>query len=197
MLIKYTHPHPWTSPPPPPPPPNVQQPTAAVFQKDTYHCTAALLNPFLCIFRRPAGCLAGESRVLSNRAALSRDEREGQASGRLPFRSNAEPSPPCTGSHRIQPRLLHTKVDNAPVKAIVDIQHFLNSWVEWTTWQTTKLGRETDLELLKNTTAYDREATERIWNKIKQNVLVKLREDAQCSRLKHDWGLLKGLNLYI
>lgn len=51
-------------------------------------------------------------------------ERAGQS---LVWQCTLQLSSPCSGTHLIQPRLLHTKVDNAPVKAIVDIQHFLNS----------------------------------------------------------------------
>ncbi len=56
-----------------------------------------------------------------------KSERAGQSPA---WRCTLQLSSPCSGTHLIQPRLLHTKVDNAPVKAIVDIQHFLNSWAE-------------------------------------------------------------------
>lgn len=95
------------------------------------------LHPSVCIFRgawRYRVSRAEEPMRPSSCAAQSPEERERQED------SHSAASPPCTPSHHIQPRLLHTKANNAAVKAIVDIQHFLNSWTEWITWWPAKLG---------------------------------------------------------
>lgn len=82
------------------------------------------LHPSLHIFRgawRYRVSSAEKPMRPSSCAAQSPEERERQED------SHSAVSPPCTPRHHIQPRLLHTKANNATVKAIVDIQHFLNS----------------------------------------------------------------------
>lgn len=96
------------------------------------------LHPSLHIFRGSWRCRVSSAEKPmrpSSCAAQSPEERERQED------SHSAVSPPCTPSHHIQPRLLHTKANNAAVKAIVDIQHFLNSWTEWITWWPAKLGK--------------------------------------------------------